>query len=169
MLRLLIPVLDSVNSIPAARHVVGEFLRGERMEVHLLHVRKPLSLYAARWISGADRVAFHREAAEKALQPVQDLLKSFHIRYTVHLALGAKAPVIVAMARQLEVDRIVLGAARDNSLTRFVEDAVIEKVLDFAPVPVDVVAGKSVSRLERLGVPVGLSAALGLLWLRLTE
>jgi hypothetical protein len=61
----------------------------------------------------------------------------------------------------------VLGAARGNTLTRFVEDAVIEKVIHAAPMPVDVVAG-AVSRVERLGAD-GLSAALGLLWLRLGD
>jgi hypothetical protein len=34
---------------------------------------------------------------------------------------------------------------------------------------VDVVSGRAVSRVERLGVPMGLSAALGLLWLRLGD
>jgi nucleotide-binding universal stress UspA family protein len=88
----------------------------------------------------------------------------------VHVELGTdRAAVIVAKARELRAKRIVLGAARDNTLTRFVEDAVIEKVIEQAPVPVDVVAGKSVSRLERLGVPLGLGAALGLLWIRLND
>src|SRR5262245_63963178 len=43
--RILIPILDSSNLMPAIRHVVEEFMRGERMEVHLLHVRSPLSLH----------------------------------------------------------------------------------------------------------------------------
>ena len=50
MVRILIPVLDSLNAAPAVRHVIGEFLRGERMEVHLLHARAPLPLYVAQWL-----------------------------------------------------------------------------------------------------------------------
>jgi hypothetical protein len=73
------------------------------------------------------------------------------------------------MARRLDVDRIVLGSARDNSLLRLVEDPVIERVIDFAPVPVDVIGSDSVSRLERIGVPIGLGAALGLLFARLAD
>ena len=144
-------------------------MRGERMEVHLLHVRSPLSLHAARWLRGKARAASHCEAAERALRPLQRVLDGFHIRYAVHAEVGDKAAVIVTMARRLGVDRIVLGAARDNSLTRFVEDSVIEKVIDTAPLPVDLVASKSVSRLERFGVPAGLGAALGLLCIQLSD
>lgn len=169
VLRVLVPVLDSVNAMPAVEHLARKRLRGERIEVHLLHVRTPLPLYVARWISRRDRVAFHRAAAEKALEPVRELLDRCRLRYAVHLELGDRAALIVAAAHRLEVDRIVVGAARDNSLTRFVEDAVIEKVSRTAPVPVDVVGCKAVSRVERLGVPMGLGAALGLLWLRLGD
>jgi nucleotide-binding universal stress UspA family protein len=142
---------------------------GERMEVHLLYVRTAFSLHAACWISGRDHTAFHRQAAEKVLRPVRDLLDAFHIRYVMHVELGDKAPVIVAMARRLNVDRIVVGAARDNSLIRLVEEPVIERVIDFAPVPVDVVASKSISQLERFGIPIGLGTALGLLCIRLID
>lgn len=169
MLRILIPVLDSLNALPAVRHTAREFRHGERVEVHLLHVRTLVSLEIARWVAGIDAVPSHREAAEKVLAPVRTLLDTLHIRYVVHLEEGDKAPVIVAIAGRLKVDRIVLGAARDRSLTRYVEDSVIDKVIDFAPVPVDLVAGKSVSPLERFGVPTGLGAGLGLLALAAIE
>jgi nucleotide-binding universal stress UspA family protein len=167
--RILIPVIDSQNALPAVRHAAREFGRGERIEIHLLHVRTPLSLEFARWLSGSDAVPSHRDAAAKVLAPVRKLLEALRIPYTVHLEEGDKAPVIVAFAGRRKLDRIVLGAARERSLTRFVEDSVIEKVIDFAPIPVDLVVGKSVSPLERFGVPTGLGAALGLLWLRIND
>jgi len=170
MVRILIPVLDSLNAAPAVRHVIGEFLRGERMEVHLLHARAPLPLYVAQWLPASGCAAHHRDAAERLLRPAQELLGRFHVPCMVHVALGRdKAALIVAEARRLRAKRIVLGAARDNTLTRFVEDAVIEKVIAQAGVPVDVVAGRSVSRVDRLWLPVGLAAALGLLSLRLAD
>jgi nucleotide-binding universal stress UspA family protein len=169
LLRVVVPVLDSVNALPAVGHLVRERLRGQRLEVHLVHVRTPLPLYVARWIPARERAAFHREAAERALASARDAFDRCHVRYAVHHELGDRAATIVAAARRLRADRIVLGAARDNTLTRFVEDAVIEKVIHAAPIPVDVVSGRAVSRVERLGVPMGLSAALGLLWLRLGD
>ena len=53
-------------------------------------------------------------------------------------------------------DLIVLGTARYGSATRLTEDAVVQKLLDHAPVALIVVAGKEVSRLERYGVVAGL-------------
>lgn len=56
-----------------------------------------------------------------------------------------------------------MSTARKNSLTRLVENSVTTKVLELTPVPVEVVAGDSVSKWERYGIPVGLSSLLALL------
>jgi nucleotide-binding universal stress UspA family protein len=146
-MRILIPDVDSVNSLPAVRYVIREFLSGERFEVHLLHVRN----------------ALHRAAAGRALQPARALLENVHVPYAVHLKAGDKARTILTVARRVRADRIVLGTARRWSATRLSEDSVIQEVLDAAPMPVTLVAGKSVSRVERYGVAVGLGAALGLI------
>jgi hypothetical protein len=59
-----------------------------------------------------------------------------------------------------------MGTARKNSVTRMLEDSVTNRVLENTPVPVEVVAGDAVSRLERWGLPVGALAAVGgLVWL----
>lgn len=142
-MRVLIPEVDSVNSLPAVRHVVGRFLGGERFEVHLLYLRSPA-----------------------ALQPARALLERFHIPYRVHQEhqeAGDKVRTIRAVARRLKADSIVMGTARPWSATRWSEDAVVERLLSNAPAPVTLVAGKSVSRLERYGVAAGLGAALGLI------
>jgi nucleotide-binding universal stress UspA family protein len=168
--RVLLPVLHSLNAAPAVRHVIGESMRGERIEAHLLLLRDPLSRYVAQWLPASARAAFHRDAAEQALRPLQGSLARFHVPCAVHVEVVAdRAAAIVAKARELRAKRIVLGAARDNTLTRLVEDAVIEKVIAQAAVPVDVVAAKSVSRIEQILLPVGLGAALGLLSLRLAD
>jgi hypothetical protein len=71
--------------------------------------------------------------------------------------------MIAEEARRLRCDRIVLGTARKNSLTRMVEASVTNKVLDLTSVPVEVVVGDSVSRLERYGIPAGIGAGIGAL------
>jgi hypothetical protein len=57
----------------------------------------------------------------------------------------------------------VMSTARKNSITRMLEDSITNKVLEKTSVPVEVIAGESVSRLERYGLPTGLGAALALL------
>lgn len=147
-MRILIPDFDSVNALPAARYAASAFVRGERFRVHLLYVRKVLE----------------RPAADRALAPARDLLDKLHVPCTVHVEQAAdRAQAIRRMARRIAADRIVLGTARSWSLTRMSEDALIQELLDTAPAPVSVVAGKSVSPLERYGVAAGLGATLALM------
>ena len=164
MIKVLVPVDGSANSLRAVRHIVNQFMENHAMEVHLLHVRTPLSQHAARFISKRDRAAYHRDEAEKALQPARVMLEKFGVPYAAHIELGDKARIINRVAQRLHASRIVLGTARKNSFTRMIEDSVTNKVLELASVPVEVIAGDSVSKFERFGVPAGVGAALALLY-----
>ena len=139
-MRLLIPDVDGVNSPAAVRHVVRQFVGGERFEVHLLYLR-----------------------SQEALPEARALLERFHVPYRVHQQSGDKVHAIRAAARRVKADRIVLGTARPWSATRLGEDAVVQRLLRNAPAPVSLVAGKSVSRLERYGVAAALGATVGLI------
>jgi nucleotide-binding universal stress UspA family protein len=150
-MRILIPLIDSANLLAAVRYTIREFRVGEPLEVHLLHVRSRVSL---------------PRRADDALRLARALLERFHVSCTVHSETGDRARTILAYARRLDVERIVLGTARHWSVTRLAEDSVVEKVMHSAPVPVSVVAGRSVSPLERYALPAG---AAGLAALLLTE
>jgi nucleotide-binding universal stress UspA family protein len=140
----LIPVLDSVNALPAVRYVIRESVAGERHEVRLLDVRS--------WRGASDDLAGARA-----------LLNQFGIRHTTQVRTGDKARAIITSALWPGADLIVLGTARYRSATRLAEDGVVQKLLRHAPVALIVVAGKEVSRLERYGVVAGLGTMVGLL------
>jgi YjbE family integral membrane protein len=163
MSKVLLPIDGSTNSLRAARHVVNQFMN-QRVEVHLLHVRTPLSQHVARFLSRGTRAAFHVAEAEKALAPARELLQRFGVPCTEHVELGAKAEAITRLAQELGAAQIVMGTARKNSLTRLVEDSVTNRVLELTQVPVEIVAGEAVSKLERFGLPAGIAAALALLF-----
>lgn len=167
MLKVLIPVDDSPNSLTAVRHAVNRFLNGQPMEVHLLHVRKPLSQHIARFFGLRSRAAWHREQAEKTLVSARKLLEKSGVPYAVHIELADdKARAVHNAARRLDADQILVGTARANTITRMVRDVATKRLLDITQVPVEVVVGESVSRLERVGVPAGIGAgALALLYL----
>jgi nucleotide-binding universal stress UspA family protein len=150
-MRVLVPLLDSANFLPAVKYAVRELRVGEPLEVHLLHVPSRFS---------------PRRHADEALVSAQALLERFHVACTVHSKTGGTAQVILDFARVLDVDRIVLGAARQWSATRLAQDSVIEKLLDSASARVILLAGRSVSPLERYALPAG---AAGLAALLLTE
>lgn len=161
--RVLLPVDASANSLQAVEHVIGRHAAGAAMEVHLLHVRVPLSQYLARFISRGDSEAYHRQEAERALAPARDMLSRSSVPHTNHVEFGDKAETINAVAKRLGVQQIVMGTARKNSLTRVVEDSVTNRVLKIVEVPVEIVVGHAVSRLEKFGLPAGMTAALAVL------
>jgi YjbE family integral membrane protein len=163
MLRVLVPVDGSRNSEYALRHVVNEFLKNSAMEIHLLNVQPPFSRHISQFIGRKTRDSFHHDEAEKALRPARQLVEKFGVPYSVHVKVGKKANVIVDEAQRLRCQRIVMSTARKNSLTRMLEDSTTNKVLEKTSVPVEVIAGESVSKLERYGLPAGLGAALALL------
>ena len=98
--------------------------------------------------------------AEKALAPARELLKKHGVPHAAHIELGDRAETIDRMAQKLKATQIVLGTARKNSLTRLLQDSVTARVLEIARVPVEVIAGSQVSKLEKYGLPAGIGAAL---------
>ena len=76
---------------------------------------------------------------------------------------GKKADIIVEEAQRLHCERIVMSTARKNSLTRMIEDSTTNKVLEKTSVPVEVIAGESISKFERFGLPAGFVVALVLM------
>jgi YjbE family integral membrane protein len=167
MLRILVPVDGSRNALHAVRHVVSEYRRNHQLDVHLLNVQRPFSRHIARFVARQDRASFHREQADKALLKARNLLDGVQVPYQAHFEVGERAQVICDMAQKLACHHIVLGTARKSSLTRMIQDSVTARVLERTTVPVEMVAGESVSKLERYGVPIGIGAGIGLLLLAL--
>ena len=163
MTRILLPVDASVNSLQAVEHVIGRHAAGAAIEVHLLHVRVPLSRYIARFLSRSDHDAYHRQEAERALAPARDLLNRSGVPHTDHVEFGDKAETIRRVAQRLGAQQIVMGTARKNSLTRVIEDSVTNRVIQIVEMPVEVVVGRAVSPIEKIGLPAGLGVAAAVL------
>jgi YjbE family integral membrane protein len=161
--KVLIPVDGSRNSHHAVRHVIQEFRKNNRLEVHLLNVQTPLSKHVAQFVSRKNRDDYHRDEAAKALRSICRVLDGAAMPYTTHIEVGRKAEAIAATAKRLGCDHIVMSTARKNSLTRMLESSVTNRVLELTTVPVEVIAGSAVSSFERYGIPAGVAAALGLM------
>ncbi len=161
--RILVPVDGSRNSRYAVRHVISEFAKNRKLEVHMLNVQTPFSKHIAQFVSRTTRDAFHRDQAEQALKSIRRMLDAADVPHTTHIEVGRKAEVIAATAQRLHCDHIVMSTARKNSLTRMLETSVTNRVLELTTVPVEVIAGDAVSKLERYGIPAGIAAAL--VWL----
>ncbi|MGH8732511.1 MAG: cation transporting ATPase C-terminal domain-containing protein, partial [Burkholderiales bacterium] len=163
MTKVLVPVHGSRNCEFAVRHIVRRFMNNTAMEIHLLNVQAPLTSYITRFLSRKNVRDYHHDEAEKALRPVRQILDGYGVPYAVHVEMGARAEVITAAAHRLHCDHIVMSAARKNSLTRLVENSTTNRVLELTSVPVEIIAGNSVSRWERYGIPAGGGTVLALL------
>ena len=165
MLKILVPVDGSSNAQHAVRHVIAEYRRHPGFEVHLLNVQAPFSRHVSQFVARRDRDAYHKAQAEAVLKPLREMLENARVPFAQHVRVGRKAETIADEAKRLKCDHIVLATARKNSLTRMIESSITNRVLDLTSVPVEVVVGNSVSRLERYGIPLGLGAGLGTLML----
>ena len=163
MKRLLVPVDGSPNSEGAVRHVVNAFLQDSAMEVHLLNVQPPFSRHIAQFTSRKSRSEWHRDEAEKALAPARALLVRHGIPHSATYKLGERAKLIVDEAKRLRCNQIVMGTARKNSLTRMLQDSTTHRVLELTTVPVELIAGSTMSNLERWGLPAGIGALVALM------
>ncbi|HEV8689609.1 MAG TPA: universal stress protein [Ideonella sp.] len=166
MLKVLVPIDGSPNALRALRHAMAEYHRHHELELHLLNVQPHLSRHVAHFVSRHDRDAWHRDQAEAAMASARALLTQADIPHQTHWAVGDRAREICRHAEQLQAHHIVMGTARSNSITRMLEDSVTDHVLENTPVPVEVVSGDAVSKLERWGLPIGLFSLLGgLAWM----
>ena len=161
--KVLLPVDGSRNTLHAARHILQAFKTNPALELHLLNVQTPLSRHVAQFVSRKSRDDYHRDESAKALRNVRRLLDGAHLPYTVHVGVGDKAQAITDTAGRLGCDHIVMGTARKNSLTRMLEASTTNRVLELTKVPVEIIAGDAVSRLERFGLPIAVSVLLA--WL----
>jgi len=163
MMKILIPVDGSTNSLYAARHVAAEMLRDPAMEIHLLSVQGRFSRHIAQFLNHSDLELFYREEAERKLTEVRRFFDRKDIPYIAHVEIGHRAEIIAEMAKRLGCHHIVMGTARKNSLTRMFEASATNRVLELTTVPVEVIAGDAISKLERYGIPAAIGAGLALL------
>ena len=159
MLKVLVPVDGSANSLRAVHHVIAEYQRHHELELHLLNVQPYLSRHVARFLNRRDRDSWHNEQAHAALAEARRVLDQAGVPHQVHWALGQRAAQICSTAQSLGAHHIVMGTARKNSFTRMLEDSVTDEVLKTTPVPVEVIAGTAVSKWESWGVPASALAA----------
>lgn len=163
MKRILLPVDGSANALNAARYLVREFFGNPDVEVHLLNVRAPLSSYVTRYVSQETIDSWHRDEAEKALKPCRELFDKHGLPFSRHVEKGRRAEAIVAAAKRLRCERIVMTTSRKNSLTRLFEPSVTDQVLELTQLPVEVIVGNDISPMERYVIPAGLGTGIAAL------
>jgi nucleotide-binding universal stress UspA family protein len=129
MLKALVPVDGSANSLGAIRHVIKLVKNREPLEIHVLNVQPPVHGDVTMFISGGTVKAFHEEQGAKALALACRLLDDHGVSYTTHVAIGHTAPVIAAWARKLHCDKVIMGTRGLGTVSQLLLGSVTHAVI----------------------------------------
>jgi nucleotide-binding universal stress UspA family protein len=155
MKRIVIPVDGSAASLAAVRLAAHESPL-ERTRIELLNVQPRFNRHVAAHLSRGCRDAWRRERAIAALSEAKRLARASHLDFATHVRCGPVVPSLIAAARELGADEILIGAPRRGTFASWLANSVCARVLAASPVPVRVVSAGRASPLERLALPAGL-------------
>ena len=135
-LRVLVPTDGSDQARRATLHVLDLAARGLSLEVHLLNVRPAVRGVAASIVSPGDLEAYHREEGMKALAESLRLVETAGLKPHAHVCVGDSGEMILAFARQLSCDQIVMGTRGLGPVTELLLGSAARHVVAAAVVPV---------------------------------
>ena len=137
-IRILLPIDGSDASRRATQHVLDLAARGLRLEVHVLNVQ-PALRGVASFVSHADVESFHRDEGMKAMEEPLRLLEAAGHKAHVHVSVGDAGEIVVAFAKRLNCDQIVMGTRGLGAVANLMLGSVAWKVVGSATVPVTLV------------------------------
>ena len=116
--------------------VTHENLAGESDEVVVLNVQPPFSGRVKTMVGAATVAAYHKDEAEKVLNPIEKLLKRHKLKFRVGSVIGVPSTEIVRAAQREKVHMIVMGTHGHGLLGRAVMGSVAQRVVTDSDVPV---------------------------------
>ena len=85
MIKVLVPIDGSENSLRALERAVAMLRDRAPFEIHLIDVRPPLGGGVTTFVGSATVKDYHREEGEKALAPARTLLDRLGVPYNPHI------------------------------------------------------------------------------------
>jgi YjbE family integral membrane protein len=139
-------VLVATDGSPGAARALEQALalraqlrEGERIELHLANVQRPVSGNVASFVSASSIDDYHHERAEKALAAARQTLREAGIAAQEHERVGEPGRTIAETAAAAGCDLIVMGARGLGTHTAALLGSVAASTLEHAGVPVMVV------------------------------
>jgi YjbE family integral membrane protein len=161
---VLIPVDESSNALMAVKYAINTYGRDSKVHFHICNVQPRLYTHIRKFLSKEDINEWQAERAKAAVKSASELIERAGIAYSFTYVTGDKGEALRDEAVRLGCSRIVIGAAKKNTLSRLFENSTTAKLLEISDIPVEVVTGKSISTLERWGIPaLGAGAATALM------
>ena len=140
MKTILVPVDGSSNSLRAVAYAASQSQYGP-VTVHLLHVEPQRDDYGMVrvYVSKQQYSRMTKARAGRILARAAKPLRAAKVPCRAHAAVGEVAPMIVATARRLKCESIVMGTRGMGSLASLFLGSVATKVVHLARVPVTLV------------------------------
>ena len=136
VLRILVPTDGSDPARRATQHVLDLAARGLLLEVHLLNVQPAVLGVAASLVSHGDLESYHRDEGMKALAQSLRLVEAAGLTPHAHVGVGDPGETVLAFARRLNCQQIVMGTRGHGAVTGLLLGSVARHVVGEAGVPV---------------------------------
>jgi nucleotide-binding universal stress UspA family protein len=139
-MRILLAVDDSAVGAVVVRRV-AKLAKGLKdvPELHVLTVVPRLSKAAEKEFGKAGPGRYYEKLFEAALEPLRAPLKRTRLPFHERKAIGDIAPTVLAEAKAVKADLIVMGSQGKGALKSLLVGSVTQKVIALSPVPVLVV------------------------------
>lgn len=129
MLKALVPVDSTGNSLGAVHHVVKLVVGREPLEIHLLTVEPALPGHITRFFTKEALEGVRHEESEKALAPARAILDEAGVPYVQHVLIGHPAQVIAEQARLLRCDKVIMGTHGFGTMTQLMLGSVSHEAI----------------------------------------
>lgn len=135
MTKILVAVDGSEPSLRAIDYAIKRAKAGG-VDIYLLNVQPPLPQRVADAVSTAVVHDYHKDEANKALDPAEVRLTKAGVKYTTQFAVGTAGEVIAEHANEAGCDEIVMGARGLGAMLSLLLGSTTTRVLALANVPV---------------------------------
>ena len=140
MLKILLPVDGSENSVRAVKHLITLAESCKAMEIVVMNVQ-PVFLYIEVFLKPGEDVidSWTHKAGKEASRSACAMLAAAGLRYTLELAEGEVAETLADYAGKGKFDMIVMGTRGMGTVANLLLGSVATKVLHLAHIPVTLV------------------------------
>ncbi len=135
MTKILVAVDGSESSLRAIDYAIKRAVGGST-EIYLLNVQPPLPQRVTDAVGGTVVHDYHKEEANKALDPAEVRLTRAGVKFSTQFALGTAGDVIAEHAKEAKCDEIVMGVRGLGAMLSLLLGSTTTRVLALATVPV---------------------------------
>ncbi len=140
MLKALLPVDGSENSLRAVKHLITLVQGREPMDVHILNVQEPIDAWEVRRCFKPEEIeAMQVSAGGDALQAARMLLEEAAVPFTAQVLIGDVAESIARYAHEIGADKIIMGTRGMTPLANLMLGSIATKVIHLTEIPVTLV------------------------------